>query len=295
MKRMELFYGLLLAGAFSAQGAVAAETAVPNFSGLWAHPFLTGMEPPASGPGPVKNTARRPDGVANFQQLVGDHTNPILKPAAAAAVKQHADQTRTGGWYPTPSNQCWPSGVPYIFWDFSVLFLQQKDQIVLSYRQGGEVRRIRMNASHPARVAPSYYGDSVGHFEGDTLVIDTIGLKKGPFAMVDMYGTPFSGKLHVVERYRLLDYDQAKDAIERNAKENSAALGNGADFDPNYRGKVLQLHYTVEDEDVFTAPWTATITYRPNTLPWSEQICAENPRDFNNRESQIPKSEKADF
>jgi hypothetical protein len=295
MRQTKIFCGLILAGALAALEAEAAQQTPPDFSGLWAHPFLTGFEPPASGPGPVKNTARRRDGVANFQQLIGDHTNPVLKPAAAAAVKRHADITRSGGWYPTPSNQCWPSGVPYIFWDFSVLFLQQKDQIVLSYRQGSEVRRIWMNQTHPASVKPSYYGDSVGRFEGDTLVIDTIAMKKGPFAMVDMYGTPFSDKLHVVERYRLLDYDAAKDAIERNAKENSAALGNGADFDPNYRGKVLQLQFTVEDEEVFTTPWTATITYRPNTLPWSEQICAENPRDFDNNVSRIPVALKPDF
>ena len=44
---------------------------------------------------------------------------------------------------------------------------------------------------------------------------------------------------------------------------------------PNYRGKLLQLHFTVEDANVFTTPWTATITYRPNLGPWSEVICAE--------------------
>src|SRR5438045_3742935 len=50
---------------------------IPDFSGLWAHPFLTGFEPPASGPGPVRNLSRRPTGVANFGKLVGDYTNPI--------------------------------------------------------------------------------------------------------------------------------------------------------------------------------------------------------------------------
>ena len=50
-------------------------------------------------------------------------------------------------------------------------------------------------------VTPAWYGDSVGHYEGDTLVIDTVGIKVGPFAMVDMYGTPHSAALHVVERY----------------------------------------------------------------------------------------------
>jgi hypothetical protein len=50
---------------------------------------------------------------------------------------------------------------------------------------------VRMNEPHPAQVTPSWYGHSVGHYEGDTLVIDTVGVKTDrPYAMVDMYGTP---------------------------------------------------------------------------------------------------------
>ena len=105
---------------------------------------------------------------------------------------------------------------------------------------------------------------------------------------------PSPRKLHVVERYRLVDYAAAKDAIDRNDKENTHA-GLGWDFDPNYRGKVLQLHFTVEDDGVFTTPWTATITYRPSVDPWPELICAENPRDFNHEESRVPTAAKPDF
>ena len=268
---------------------------IPDFSGIWAHPFLTGFEPPRSGPGPVRNKSRRPDGVANFSQLVGDYTNPILKPHAAEAVKKHGEISLAGVGYPTPSNQCWPGGVPYIFWDFLMQMFQQPDQITMIYRHGNEVRRVRMNQPHPAQVTPSWYGDSVGHYEGETLVVDTVGIKIGPFAMVDMYGTPFTEKLHVVERYRLVDYDAAKDAMDRNDKENSHA-GGAWDFDPKYRGKVLQLHFTVEDEGVFTMPWTSTITYRPAVFPWTELICAENQREFyNNRDSLIPTANKPDF
>jgi len=289
------FWGLAIAAIIaspirSTQGAES----IPDFSGIWSHPYLTGFEPPASGPGPVKNTSRRPDGVGNFQQLVGDYTNPILKPEAAQIVKQHGDLSRSGVGYQTPSNQCWPGGVPYIFWDFLVQLLQTPDHITMVYRHGNEVRHVRMNSSHPALVTPSSYGDSVGHYEGDTLVIDTVGIKKGPFAMLDMYGTPYTEKLHVVERYRLVDYDAAKDAMDRNAKENSYA-GRGWDFDTDYRGKVLQLHFTVEDEGVFTMPWTATITYRRNVGEWTELICAENPREYNRRDSTAPRADKPDF
>jgi hypothetical protein len=274
-----------------------ASKAIPDFSGVWAHPFLTGFEPPASGPGPVLNTSRRPDGVANFQQLVGDYSNPILKPHAAEIVRKHGEMSRAGIGYQTPSNQCWPGGVPYVFWDFAMQMFQRNNRITFVYRQGNEMRHVRMNQTHPARVTPSPYGDSVGYYEDDTLVIDTTGVKQGPFAMLDMYGTPFSEKLHVVERYRLVDYEEARDELERNDKENSkAGVGNGADFDPNYRGKVLQLHFTVEDDGVFTTPWTATITYRPSLQPWPEQICAENTYEYyNNRDSAVPRAERPDF
>src|SRR6266700_7141338 len=260
-----------------AASAAPGATSFPDFSGIWAHPYLTGFEPPASGPGPVTNRSRR-NGVGNFQQLVGDYTNPILQPWAAEVVKKHGETSLAGMGYPTPSNQCWPQGVPYVFRDFLMQMFQQADKITMVYRHGNEVRRVRMNEPHPAPVPPSWHGDSVGHYEGDTLVIDTVGIKIGPFSMVDMYGTPHSPALHVVERYRLVDYDDAKDAMERNAKENSRAPG--ANFDPAYRGKVLQLHFTVEDAAVFTIPWTATITYRPAVGGWTDLICSENIHEY---------------
>jgi hypothetical protein len=295
MRRRSLL--LCMSLALACAMPVSAQTAapIPDFSGIWSHPFLTGFEPPRSGPGPVKNRSRRPDGVANFRQLVGDYTNPILKPEAAEIVKRHGEMSLAGRGYPTPSNQCWPGGVPYVFWDFLVQMFQGPDHITMVYRQGNEVRRVRLNQPHRSPVIPSWYGDSVGHYEGDTLVIDTVGIKIGPFAMVDMYGTPHSPALHVVERYRLVDYADAADAIARNARENSRG-GPGWDYDPAYRGKVLQLHFTVEDEGVFTTPWTSTITYRPGVLPWTELICAENPYEYySGRDSALPKAERPDF
>src|SRR5262245_997430 len=284
-------------GSQSAGKIAQSASPVPDFSGIWAHPFLTGFEPPASGPGPVLNRSRSRNGVANFQQLVGDYTNPILKPHAAETVKAYGERSRAGVVTPTPSNQCWPGGVPYVFWDFLMQMFQTPNQITFVYRHGNEVRRARMNEPHHAKVTPSWYGDSVGHYEGDTLVIDTIGIKRGPFAMVDMYGTPFTEKLHVVERYRLVDYEQARDAIERNRKENFEPPGyGGAPYDPNDRGKVLQLHFTVEDEGVFTMPWTSTITYRRSLGTWTELICAENRREYYaDKDSEVPHAEKPDF
>ena len=91
--------------------------------------------------------------------------------------------------------------------------LQQPDKVTIVYEYGGEFRQIRMNQSHPADVKPSWHGDSVGHYEGDTLVIDTVEIKAGPYSTIDLYGTPFTKALHVVERYRLFDYEASKDAF----------------------------------------------------------------------------------
>jgi hypothetical protein len=78
---------------------------IPDFSGIWAHPYLPGFEPPASGPGPILNRSRSPNGRSNFNQLVGDYTNPILRPEAGEIVQRHGEMSLAGLGYPTPSNQ----------------------------------------------------------------------------------------------------------------------------------------------------------------------------------------------
>jgi len=277
-------------------GDTQSATSIPDFSGMWVHPYFPGLEPPERGPGPVLNNSRRPDGVSNIKQFVGDYTNPILKPQAAKVVKRHGDISSSGLTYPTPSNQCWPSGVPYIFFQVGIQMLQQPHQITFLYIRDHEVRQVRLNQPHPADVTPSWYGDSVGHYEGDTLVIDTVGIKIGPFAMIDMYGTPHTEALHVVERYRLIDYEEAQAALARNAKENVQIVD--LTFDPNYRGKHLQLHFTVVDEGVFTMPWLANITYaRPLLREWEEDVCAENTFGFysTGKDALVPTAHKSDF
>src|SRR5947207_2144514 len=281
----------------SPAGGTEAAALMPDFSGMWVHPYFPGIEPPPSGPGPVFNRLHRPTGGGNNQRFVGDYSNPILKPGAAAIVKQHGDISLSGMTYPTPSNRCWPSGVPYIFFQPGMQMLQQPQQIVFLYLRNHEFRRVRMNQPHPAQLQPSWYGDSVGHYEGDTLVIDTVGVKADrKYAMIDLFGTPYTEKLHVVERYRLRDYDDVKDAIERNIKENW--MFNGDVFS-QHRGKFLQLHVTIEDEGVFTTPWTATLTYVPGPDQIPEGVCAENRGEYyhgeNSKEADVPKAERPDF
>jgi hypothetical protein len=226
-------------------------------------------------------------------QLVGDYTNPILKPGAAETVKKFGDMSINHFGFHNPRNQCWPNGVPFVF-PVGMELLQQPDQITIIYQIDHQVRHVRMDAQHPAQLTPTWFGDSVGHFEGDTLVVDTVGIKVGPFAMVDWYGTPQTPALHVIERYRLVDYEVAKDGLERDAKENFRVQpGN---MDDTYRGKYLQLLFTVEDPNVFTTPWSATVTYGKPVVDWVEQVCAENPHKYGTEEdAQVPTADKPDF
>jgi len=219
-----------------------------------------------------------------------------IEPWAAAVVKRFGEMSLAGITFPNPSNQCQPSPMPFIYKLGTIRMLQQPDRITIVYSgYNTEVRRVRLNEPHPSPLTPSWYGDSVGHYEGDTLVIDTVGVKTDrKYAMIDLFGTPYTDKLHIVERYRLRDYADVEDALERNTKENW--LVGGDVWTQHRNGKFLQLHVTIEDEGVFTTPWTATLTYAPGPERLSEGVCAENRHEYyNNKESDVPTAEKPDF
>ena len=268
---------------------------IPDFSGIWRHGSLPWLVPPASGPGPVTNRSRRQDdGTSDYGQLVGDYTNPILQPWAADIVKKKGEISLAGEDFPSPANQCWPEPVPFLFKHMAMQMLQQPDKIVMIFNEDHEVRWVRMNEPHPARVTPSWHGDAVGHYEGDTLVIDTVGIKADrKFAMIDLFGTPYTEKLHVVERYRLTDFDAVKGDLERAAKENWRP---GGPVNPNYKDKYLKVQFTIEDEGAFTTPWTATMVYLRDRLEWPEVACAENPSGFyHDKDAGVPRADKPDF
>ena len=284
----------------AAQGAAS----IPDLSGLWTHAAL-GFESPLSGPGPVRNLTRVKSGpnagASDFNKPVGDYNNPILQPWAAEVVKKSGEISQSGRIYPDPDNQCLLNPVPYIFWNFEIQVLQVPDKVVIIYPHDQDNRQVRLNQSHPARVTPSVHGDSVGNYEGDTLVVDTVGVKLGKYRMADRFGTPYTEALHVVERYRLLDYEAAKEADERAHKEWPRSAAYPAD--PNYRGKGLQLEFTVEDRGAFTTPWKGTISYlRSAHTDWQERICAENVQHYyagghyySDKDARIPSADKPDF
>jgi hypothetical protein len=281
----------------AAPANISAQNAapVPDFSGIWRHGNLPWFIPPASGPGPVTNLSReKGTGVSDYGSLVGDYRNPILQPWAADVVKKKGELSLAGITFPSPSNTCWPEPVPYIFKHAAMEMLQLPGQVVMLFNENHEVRRVRMNEPHSAKMRPSWHGDAIGHYEGDTLVIDTVGIKTDrPFAMIDLFGTPYTEKLHVVERYRLVDYEDAKGAMQRGAKENRRA---GGPYDPNYKDKYLQVLFTIEDEGAFTTPWTAVMIYLRERGEFPEAVCAENRFSFhNNKDADFPHADKQDF
>jgi hypothetical protein len=217
-----------------AVGSANAGASVPNFSGIWTHPYVPGIEPPASGPGPVTNRSRLRGGpqrgVSNLNQLVGDYPNPILQPWAVEVVKKFGEMSLAGITYGNASNQCWPMPMLFAYKQFLVRLLQQPDRVVLIYNSS-DIRHVRLNDRHPEPLTPSWYGDSVGHYEGDTLVIDTVGVKADrPYAMIDLFGTPYTKSLHVVERYRLREYDDVKDAKRIGCPPATPSVTAGARF-----------------------------------------------------------------
>ena len=145
--------------------------------------------------------------------------------------------------------------------------IQSAGEVLILKNQSSEVRRIALNRPHSSPPKPSWYGDSVGHYEnGDTLVIDTIGITTKAF--VDNYRTPHTDALHVVERYKILD-----------------------------QGRTLEVLITVEDQGAFTTPWSAIQRFRlVQERPLSESPCAENNLDhFNFGVAPLPQDDTPDF
>jgi hypothetical protein len=279
---------LLIGSALALPASAQNRAAPPDLAGVWSR-MTFGFERPAAGAGPIGRYNKQPNAGGNFN-------NPILTPEGAAIVKKRSEILRSGADYPNPSLNCLPMVSPYIFRVQEMQLLQKKDEIVFLFMQDHQVRRVRLNAQHPAKITPSWYGDSVGHYEGDTLVVDTVGVKLGAEPILDMYGSPFSEALHVIERYRLVDYEVAKQAQERNIRDaGPVATEQAASIDENYRGKGLQIEFTVEDKNVFKTPWSGAVTWR-RAAGWVENVCAENTNEYyNGGLTKIPQAGKPDF
>jgi hypothetical protein len=298
----------------SLAGCTESAASIPDLTGQWGRDMVF-LEPPPSGPGPILNTVRKADGTMDFNALVGDYTSPILKPEAAEVVRRRGEISLSGTPFPDPHNQCWPEPPPFILGvQFGVQILQQSDKVTLIYLADHKVRHVPLNVPHPVNVTPTWQGDSVGRYEGDTLVIDTVGIKVGPLSMVDLYGTPHSEALHVIERYRLLDGEASSQAHARHLRtyfdpdgdtsnlafEDISPFYGRGDIDPDATKKGLQIEIAMEDPGVFTMPWSGLVTYRPVNKPWPvewpEAVCAENTRRYHEaKDIEAPQADKPDF
>jgi hypothetical protein len=164
-------------------------------------------------------------------------------------------------------------------------FVQGQKEVVMILASFNDVRHIHLTDKHSDNVKPSWYGESIGHYEGDALVVDTIGIDERTW--VDGFGTPHTKELHVIERFRLIE-----------------------------GGNVLEATVRVDDPGAFTTPWTGIQLFRQYEAavrqmpieriaqlasapegPLAELICAENPNSFfpNQAVVKIPTAVNPDF
>src|SRR5580704_9425533 len=158
MTRQALFFSVVTA-AMSTLPAFA-DGAASMMAMRWGKNAFN-FEGMPSGPQPLKNLSRLPNGKANAGRLVGDYNNPILTPAAAAVVKQKGELAIAGKGFPNAQDQCRPIAPPFTFamqLGFAMLPTTGGNIIVIN-DQNANVRHIRMNAAHPAKPVPSSMGD----------------------------------------------------------------------------------------------------------------------------------------
>ena len=273
----------IFAGAMVLSVPALAQVAPPNFApspSVGWYNYGRQYMPPASGPGPVQQDAERPyvtndefrvSGRQPTEQLA-DLNNPILQPWAREVIRKRNDLVLAGKPANPPHASCWPVGVPGFLlrpMTQAMYFIQTPKEVVMILSSKQEIRHIYLTDKHSVNAKPSWYGESIGHYEGDTLVVDTVGIDERTW--VDGFGTPHTKELHVVERFRLIE-----------------------------DGNVLEATVHVEDPGAFTTPWTGIQRFRQYEAavrkmtqvqgiaqlasaaegPLQELICAENPSSF---------------
>lgn len=235
--------------------AARLPTGEPNISGDWAVEQNVLTIPPAGGHGdmvPRSLVDEYASGAITLQQI--RNLNPSSRPAYTAKGKAAAEAFRMWSVDDNPRLSCKPTSIVYDWtFDWPVNRITQtttpegEKVIDMDYGLYSFSRRIHMDAEHPAKVEPSYAGHSIGHWEGDMLVVDTIGIAEGVLSPP----TRNSDQLHIVERYTL---DTTTMALVRN--------------------------YTAEDPVYLTQPNTGRDTVLLSEVPFEKQICKEMTPEF---------------
>jgi hypothetical protein len=249
------------------------ESAFPNFmstdfgwqpnTGLDFRPVEAKIAP--VGPDPSYSPGR---GI----ERMSDADNPNLKPWAAAQMKMHNDLVRDGHRAFSAQSRCWPGGGPaqLLFVAEPIYFIQTSQQVWIIWQRDHHVRRVYLNREHSENPTPTWFGESVGHYENGELVIDTVGFVEHPYSFVDNYRTPHTKDLHVVERWKIVD-----------------------------GGNAIEATVTVADPGAFNAPWSGKARWQKVNRPIVESVCAENnlnyERFFKLREYPMPEAKTPDF
>jgi hypothetical protein len=200
---------------------------------------------------------------------IADLTNPILKSWVIEQMKKANEIVLAGKVPYIARGHCWPAGVP----GFTVYtrvqpihFIQTPTKVIILNELNAEVRHVYLDVPHSPEPKPSWYGESVGRYESDELVVDTIGTNDRTY--VDNYRTPHTDQIHVVERFKLIE-----------------------------DGRKLQSLVTVSDPGAFNMPWSALQRWRRVTdRPMTEDLCAENNVDFFGYDDHpVPQSTRQEF
>jgi hypothetical protein len=234
------------------------------------------LDPPAPLRGPIHNDPDHPlqgnvdRAGRQVTVAMGDYKDPILKPWAAEQMRQSNEEVLAGkrGMPFLATSRCYPGGVPgQLLWTTEPMYIIQTPKVVyMEWERDSLTRRIYLTDHHSAHLTLSWYGESIGHYENGELVVDTIGLST-KLSFLDMFRTPHTEKLHVIERLKLT-----------------------AD------GKFLEAMVKVEDPDTFNEPMYMMARWRKHFAPWQEFICAENNGDrFNHNLFPIPEAKTPDF
>jgi hypothetical protein len=273
-----------------ADGSALAQTsgAIPELSSskfTWVRVTAEGrnalygdgwLDPPAGLRGPIKahpdhplrGNADRRSGQVTL--AMGNYLDPILKPWAAEQMRISNEEVLTGkrGMPFLATSRCYPGSVPgQLLWTTEPMMIIQKPKAVyMVWQRDSLVRRIFLTDKHSEHVKPTWFGESIGRYENGELVVDTIGLST-KLSFLDMFRTPHTEKLHVTERFKLIE-----------------------------GGKILEALVKVEDADTFNEPMYMTARWRQNVDTWREFICAENNSDrFEHNLFPLPEAKRPDF
>jgi hypothetical protein len=252
---------------------------IPEFASTsfaWLSAGADWRDPPAGMRGPIKPDPDyfyrgNLDGPGQVTVRLGNWKDPVLKPWAAKVMRDSNEEVFKGiRQVPFAAQaRCYPGGVPgqLLYPAEPMYYIQTPKVVYMIWQRDHMVRRIYLTDKHSEKVTPSWFGESIGHYEnGDTLVIDTIGLQTKN-SYIDNFRTPFTEKLHVIERIKL-----------------------------NADGKGIEAFVKVDDPDTFNEPLYLVQRWRKVDNPLLETVCAENNQDhFNQGLFPMPEAKKFDF